>query len=811
MTSKPLSSHHHRLSSRSFMSSLSSPPPLPPPTIAPMPPLQPDRGAEMRQMDCNLASLCEHIQAEGFGSGAFSDVSVEAMGSTYRLHRLILSRSAYFRNMLQGPWKEAGAPTVVLQIDDPNVNSEAISICLAYIYGQSPKLTDNNAYRVLASASFLDLQDLCAICTDFIISELWTSNFLQYQIFAESQDYGMHGERVRSACWGYLCQSATMELREVLPKLSAQTLHALVTSDELWVPNEEKRFELALHTLLAKGTISEEEENSSSIIKGKTVIGNSSTEQLMESELLHLQIQDNLGSYKPAQSNRINLSDCMAEFQSGVPFSNTVLDGANAKRNAADPTIDCPSPSGNSSMYKFNESIWPRDCSSSSPTNEPLPSMPLWANGTVGRRQVKNNAATKGRSCLLPSDEYEAFMNIFEGGSLLYCNMSFEALLNVRKQLEEFGFPCKALNDGLWLQMLLCHRVQAVVADTCRKCCLTTNLCACSQTYTFTHGGGGVNYYRQDNDRSTSPGSSNINIGNIYLSEAQGDGGSLFGSSRVHRGGADGLAGIGRGSTSPGSSAAWAPTRFVFSRVPVGLGTRTESETARLDHNAEISGDGLTVLVGLSEERVYDPSSMSSRFSGPAGAVSGMSGTQVQMVDSREENGLGLSPDWEISEESQETSTISLDFKTPLSHFTPFRFGVEFEDVHQLTDGQVKHSPEVFYAGSLWKVSVQAFNDEDPQGRRTLGLFLHRRKAEVTDPLRKAHMYIDSREKVTARYKLICPSKREVMVFGSLKQAGTLLPKAPKGWGWRTALLFDELGDLLQGGSLRIAAVVQVV
>lgn len=87
---------------------------------------------------------------------------------------------------------------------------------------------------------------------------------------------------------------------------------------------------------------------------------------------------------------------------------------------------------------------------------------------------------------------------------------------------------------------------------------------------------------------------------------------------------------------------------------------------------------------------------------------------------------------------------------------------VEFQDVHRLSDGQVKHSPEVFYAGSLWKVrnnlqlilflkyyllnvmislhgtpskggkltswfyyivqvSVQAFNDEDPQGRRTLG------------------------------------------------------------------------------------------
>lgn len=35
------------------------------------------------------------------------------------------------------------------------------------------------------------------------------------QVFAESQDYGIHGERVRNACWGYLCQSGAVELREV--------------------------------------------------------------------------------------------------------------------------------------------------------------------------------------------------------------------------------------------------------------------------------------------------------------------------------------------------------------------------------------------------------------------------------------------------------------------------------------------------------------------------------------------------------------------------------------------------------------------
>ncbi|PWZ34502.1 putative germ cell-less protein-like 1-like [Zea mays] len=761
---------------------------------------------ELRPVDCNLAALCDHVQAEGFGSGAFSDLVVEAMGATYRLHRLILSRSAYFRNMLHGPWRESGAPTVVLHIDDANVDSDAIAIALAYLYGQPPKLTDSNAFRVLAAASFLDLQDLCTICTDFIISELWTSNFLQYQLFAESQDYGSHGERVRNACWGYLCQSATMELREVLPKLSSQTLHALLTSDELWVPNEEKRFELALLTLLAKVAMCEIQVSGNetnlpsadrSMRKGKTPMNESGEELLMDSELKNLKLHDNLGNEIP--HNIIAISDMNGEAPKRMEF-------------------DCSTggPSGESTSYQFNENNWisseqtannyfSRTSSSVVvPTEWGRPNAPLWGGRVVGRRQIRY---IRGSSCL-STDEYNAFMNIFERGSLLYCNMSFDALLSVRKQLEEFGFPCKAVNDSLWLQMLLCHRVQAIVADTCRNCCLMNSSCACKQAYVSSH-----THYRQEHDRS----SASDNIGNVYLADGQGDGNGVLGPVRVNvRGAVDGLAGIGRGNSNvPG--AAWAPTRYVFSRVPYGLGSRNGQQFAidesepRIDRNGDISADGLTALVNLSQENnaahLQDQSlfetGMQTRYRSVP-SVSTPGGSSVQMQESKEHE---LGSDWETTKDA----TISLDMKTPLSHFPPFRFGVEFEDVHRLADGQVKHSTEVFYAGSLWKVSVQPFNDEDPHGRRTLGLFLHRRKAELLDPLRKAHLYVDPREKVTARYQLICPSKREVMIFGSLKQAGTLLPKAPKGWGWRTAILFDELADLLQGGALRIAAVVQLV
>lgn len=71
---------------------------------------------------------------------------------------LFAAYNMFGRNMLHGPWKEANASIVTLHVDDSNVNGEAIEMALAYIYGHHPKLNDNNAFRVLAAASFLDLQ-----------------------------------------------------------------------------------------------------------------------------------------------------------------------------------------------------------------------------------------------------------------------------------------------------------------------------------------------------------------------------------------------------------------------------------------------------------------------------------------------------------------------------------------------------------------------------------------------------------------------------------------------------------------------------
>lgn len=232
----------------------------------------------------------------------------------------------------------------------------------------------------------------------------------------------------------------------------------------------------------------------------------------MESELGRLTLKDDLEGHNTARNLLIELADCVVDFQTGVSNSKQQVQQVGFPQSNLEPGCSCsmggPSslsnsfseidvnrascyadmpvgvgasrlgangvamegPSDEGSCYHLNNNSWlardqSRQCSSmNSSTSELMPNdwgrcgMPSlsWGGRVVGRRQLKGYA--KGNFAV-GGEEYEAFVNIFEGGSLLYCNMSFEALLNVRKQLEELGFPCKAVNDGLWLQVSFCLTV----------------------------------------------------------------------------------------------------------------------------------------------------------------------------------------------------------------------------------------------------------------------------------------------------------------------------------------------------------------
>lgn len=244
----------------------------------------------------------------------------------------------------------------------------------------------------------------------------------------------------------------------------------------------------------------------SSSTKGKNSI-DSFIDKRLESELGSLNLKDGMESQNTACGPLVELADCVVDYQTVVSNSRKQVQQVAYPQSKLEPGYPCSTggssshnsfsarnvvqtscsysemqvgqgtsglgstgeategPSDEESCFQLNNAGWlaredySRSCSSiNSSSNELIASdwgkcgMPplSWGGRTVGRRQLKAHA--KG-NVGVHGEEYDAFVNIFEGGSLLYCNMSFEALLNVRKQLEELEFPCKAVNDGLWLQV----------------------------------------------------------------------------------------------------------------------------------------------------------------------------------------------------------------------------------------------------------------------------------------------------------------------------------------------------------------------
>ena len=192
---------------------------------------------------------------------------VTAFGKEYPLHRLVLSRSPYFRALMRGPWADASSPSLTLAFDDPFVTAPAVECCLAFLYDKPPAFARRGepaqekgqrnsdepadsldplfALRVLAASNFLDLDHLSRLCAEHVAESVSLGDCLALQAALDAREYGEHGERARAAVWGFICAHASLELSHDLHRLHPATLDALMRSDHLWVADECERFALA--------------------------------------------------------------------------------------------------------------------------------------------------------------------------------------------------------------------------------------------------------------------------------------------------------------------------------------------------------------------------------------------------------------------------------------------------------------------------------------------------------------------------------------------------------------------------------------
>lgn len=232
-----------------------------------------------------MASLARHIAFQGFMQGIGTDIALFAFGKIYHLHRLILAQSPFFDSMIHGPWKERAQTQIDLTLDDPNITLEGFEIALGRMYGiwtveadddlashahqhqeeeqeqkqseftvvfagtqalYASRLTPHNALSVLAAATYMGIDSLCAQCTAYIIRTLSASRIIDYVRLSHRHSYHPWSSQIADACHTFLCRSGFDDPRiqclGVFERLPVEWLVKVIGSDAFWVPSEWDRY-----------------------------------------------------------------------------------------------------------------------------------------------------------------------------------------------------------------------------------------------------------------------------------------------------------------------------------------------------------------------------------------------------------------------------------------------------------------------------------------------------------------------------------------------------------------------------------------
>ncbi|XP_046551759.1 uncharacterized protein LOC124261482 [Haliotis rubra] len=193
----------------------------------------------------HIKSTSKYIYETLFVKGDNSDVTIQALGRDWHLHKHYLKQSGYFCGMLSGSWKESNQDVIQLDIPDNNVDEKALQTALGCLYKDDVVLKPVDVIGVLAAATLLQMDGLIKHCTEFMKETISSSTAVTYQ--AASQMYSLPD--VATFCQGWMLHNVMAPSNlAILKDISEDLMPTLVGSGELWV----LQVEMDLYTLLKK-------------------------------------------------------------------------------------------------------------------------------------------------------------------------------------------------------------------------------------------------------------------------------------------------------------------------------------------------------------------------------------------------------------------------------------------------------------------------------------------------------------------------------------------------------------------------------
>lgn len=127
-----------------------------------------------------LVTTAQYIYQTLYEEGKNSDLTVEALGHQFHLHRIYLCQSPYFASMFGGAWLEYNKKYVAIDIIDPQITIDSLKIVFGSLYNDEITLNPTEIVPILASATMFQLDSIIDKCREVMIETINPKSAMMY-------------------------------------------------------------------------------------------------------------------------------------------------------------------------------------------------------------------------------------------------------------------------------------------------------------------------------------------------------------------------------------------------------------------------------------------------------------------------------------------------------------------------------------------------------------------------------------------------------------------------------------------------------
>lgn len=224
---------------------------------------------------CAPFKMSDHLFKDGFVTDAHYDVIINAFGKKYKLHKLFLDGSAYFKSMFS--WSNyvqgGGEPAINSESDVSDSGSEddyaarftssyrkvyelpfdvedmdketilckrkSFELAILRLYGL--KNIDEEVkipYHMIEIGQYLAISEIVCTATEYIVSNMDMSNIADNLRFAITSDYGSASQRIIENGKGILCSNGWERGPASWDKVPTIVISEIIGEDYFFVPTE---------------------------------------------------------------------------------------------------------------------------------------------------------------------------------------------------------------------------------------------------------------------------------------------------------------------------------------------------------------------------------------------------------------------------------------------------------------------------------------------------------------------------------------------------------------------------------------------